>query len=86
MSFKNTCCAVNTTSQDIYVYILYLIVYDFTNFRCAKNHAPQDHFRCVMVCYRTHTFQKTRPDTIVFVLKLYLFCIQHVKAILAALL
>ena len=36
-------------------------LYDFTRFRCAENQTPQDHFRCVMVCYRTHTPQKTRP-------------------------
>ena len=41
--------------------ILYVIVYNFPRFRSAENHTPQDHFRCVMVCYRTHTPQKTRP-------------------------
>ena len=40
---------------------MYLIVFDFTRFRCAENGTPQDHFRCVMVCYRTCTPQKTRP-------------------------
>ena len=30
------------------------------NLRCAENCTPQDHFRCVMVCYCTHTPQKTR--------------------------
>ena len=29
--------------------ILYLIVYDFTRFRCAENCTPQDHFRCVIM-------------------------------------
>ena len=33
--------------------ILYLIVYNFTRFRCAKNHTPQGQFRCVMMCYHT---------------------------------
>ena len=35
---------------------------NFTRFRCAENHTPQDHFRCVMVCYDTCTPQKTRSD------------------------
>ena len=62
-SFENTCCATNySTSQDTQVCILYLIVYDFTRFRCAENRTPQDHFRCVMVCYRTPKPQKTRPE------------------------
>ena len=39
--------------------ILYLIVYNFTRFRCAEN-CTQDHFRCVMVCYRTRTPQKDK--------------------------
>ena len=43
--------------------ILYIIVYNFTRFSCTENHTPQDHFRCVMVCYRTRTPQKTRPAT-----------------------
>ena len=45
------------------MYILYLIVYDFTRFMCADNCAPQDHFRCVMVCYMylTGMPQKAMP-------------------------
>ena len=43
------------------MWILYLIVFDFTRFRCAENRTPQDHFRCVMVCYCTCTPQKSRP-------------------------
>ena len=45
---------------------LYLIVYNFARFtRCAENDTVEDHFRCVnvMVCYRTHTPQKTRRDS-----------------------
>ena len=40
--FQNTqmCCSL---------YILYIIVFDFTRFRCAENRT-QGHFRCVMVC------------------------------------
>ena len=41
--------------------IICLIVYDFTRVWCAENHTPQDHFRCVMMCYRTRAPQKTRP-------------------------
>ena len=37
-------------------------LYDFTRFRCAENRTPQDHFRCVMVYYRTQMPQKTRPE------------------------
>ena len=33
----------------------------FTRFRCAEN-GTQGHFRCVMVCYRTHSPQRTRPE------------------------
>ena len=31
-------------------------------FRCAENGIPQDHFRCVMLCYINHTYtpQNTR--------------------------
>ena len=36
----------------------FLIVYDFTRFRCAENHTPQDHFRCVIVCFSNHTSQE----------------------------
>ena len=43
------------------VCFLYLIVYNFTRFRCAENCPPQDHLRCVVVCYRSRTPQKTRP-------------------------
>ena len=43
---------------------LYLNEYNFARFRCDENRCPQDHFRCVMVCYCTRTFQKTMPDTI----------------------
>ena len=39
---------------------MYLIVYNYAR-RCAENHTPQDHFRCVMVCYRTYTPRTTRP-------------------------
>ena len=39
-----------------------LIVYNFTRFRCVENRTPQDFFRCVMVCYRTHMPQKTGPE------------------------
>ena len=58
LSFKNACCATNSTSQDIKMCILHLIVHCFTRFRCAENHTSQDHFWCVMVCYRTCTPQK----------------------------
>ena len=44
------------------VCILYLIVYDFTRFRCAAN-CTQDYFRWVMVWYCTRTPQKgTRSE------------------------
>ena len=43
--------------------ILYLVGYNFTRFRFAENRSPQDHFRCVMVCYHTYMLQKTRPET-----------------------
>ena len=33
-----------------------------SRFRCAENHTPQDHFRCVMVSYCTCTPQKTWPE------------------------
>ena len=63
LSFKKACCATNSTSPDSKVCCrcaLYLIVYNFTRFRCAENHTST-HFRCVMVCCRTHsTPQKTR--------------------------
>ena len=64
LSFKNACCATNSTSQDIQMCCrcaLYITVYNFTRFRCAENCTPQDHFRCGMMCYRTS--QKTRPET-----------------------
>ena len=51
LSFKNTYCATNSASQDIRVCFrcayLYLIVYDFTRYRCAENHTSQGHVRCV---------------------------------------
>ena len=28
----------------------YLIACKFTRFRCAENHTPEGHFRCVMAC------------------------------------
>ena len=55
------------------MWILYLIVFDFTRFRYAKNRNPQDHFRCVMVCYRTCTPQKTRPDLNAFFFFFFFF-------------
>ena len=45
--------------------ILYLIVYNVTRFtrsRCAENRNPQDHFRSVLVCYRTCPRQMTGTD------------------------
>ena len=38
------------------------IVFYFTKFRCTENRTPQDNFRYVMVCFRTCTPQKTRPE------------------------
>ena len=54
-------CDVNITSKDIQVccrcaFCIWL--FDFTRFGCAENHTPQDQFRCVKVCYCTHTPQK----------------------------
>ena len=45
----------------IQVCILYLIVYNFTRFKCARNCTSQDHSRHIIVRYHTHTLQKTRP-------------------------
>ena len=46
--------------------ILYLIVYNFTRFRCAENGTPQDHFRCVMGYANALACmpQRTRPAII----------------------
>ena len=56
--------------------VLYLIVYNFTKFRCAENCTPQNHFRCVMVCFCSCTPQKTRP---VRALVLLLMCWENLE-------
>ena len=40
---------------------LYLILYKLTRFRCAEYHTPQNHFRCVMVCYHKFLKRPSRP-------------------------
>ena len=73
LSFLNACCATNSTLQDTQVCILYLTVFDFTRFRCADNCTPQDHFRCVMVCYHTCMPQKTRPGYLDSAVSTYIY-------------
>ena len=51
----------------------YLIVYNFTRLRYSEKHTPQDHCRCVILCYLTRMPQKTRPGEVSLKLFMFLF-------------
>ena len=62
LSFENASCATNSTSQDRCAIVVHFVYnYNFTRFRCAESCTPQDHFKCLILCYRAHMPQKTRP-------------------------
>ena len=78
------------TGLVLFVFFKYLMCYlkYITRFGCAENHIPQDHFKCVMVCYCTCTPQKTRLalDFSLIFLWFHTLCIQWcIKTIMISL-
>ena len=69
--FKNACvlqiALFKIFRRAVRVQFISDIVYNRIRFRCAENCTPQGLFRWyVMVCYRTPTAEKTRPDVFIW--------------------